>query len=73
MKESELLAFIRLHFKIVIEYRIENKRHRHFIVEKNVHKYIGKINANKAFLRAFNCKEQSCRVKVRKSFILDFY
>jgi len=73
MKESNLLAFIQQHFKIVIEYRIENKRHRHFVTEKNVQKFIGKINANKAFLRAYKCKEQNRRVRVRKSFILDFY
>jgi hypothetical protein len=73
MTESDLLSFIQQHFKIVIEYRIENKRHRHFVTEKNVQKFVGKINANKAFLRTFNCKEQNCRVRVRKSFILDFY
>jgi len=38
MKESDLFSFIQQHFKIVIEYRIENKRHRHFINEKNVQK-----------------------------------
>jgi hypothetical protein len=73
MKEYDLLAFIQQHFKIVIEYRIENKRFRHFVSEKNVQKYTGRINANKAFLRAIDSKEQKCRVKIRKSFILDFY
>jgi len=56
MTELKLLAFIQQHFKIVIEYRIENKRYRHFVTEKNIHKFVGRINANKAFLRAFNCK-----------------
>jgi hypothetical protein len=73
MTESELLNLINLHFKIVIEYRTEGKRFRHFVTEKNVQNFIGKINANKAFLRAINSKEQKCRVKIRKSFILDFY
>jgi len=73
MIEKHLLDLIRLHFKIVIEYRDNFGRRRHFVSEKNVQNFVGKINANKAFLRAINSKEQKCRVKVRNSFILDFY
>jgi hypothetical protein len=71
--EKQLLGLIHLHFKIVIEYRIEGKRFRHFVTEKNVQKFVGKINANKAFLRVIRTKEYKCRVKIRNSFILDFY
>jgi len=73
MSEKDLISFVGQRYKIVIEHRTDKRVFRHFVTEKNVHKLIGRVNANKAFFRAISSKGDKYRVKIRKSFILDFY
>lgn len=70
---KDIKTEIKSHFKIVIEYRIDGKRKRHFVSQENLHKYIGIINANKAFFRVITSKADNVRVRLRSGFILDFY